>query len=260
MRFGICAPWEQGQVAANAGYDYIEPALAPTLQPGSPEAEVMPALIASLTNAPLVPEAWNVFLPGELKVTGEKADSEAQERYLESAFARTAMMGGKIVVFGSGGARGIPTGFSTQTAQRQLEEFLGRAGDAAERHGVKVAIEPLNAGECNVINSVSEALTLARTVGHPSVGVLSDLYHVAVEGQSYEETRLAGSLLWHVHVAGGVGRRAPNREDAALLTGYFRVLKESGYEGRISVEGQWQDLAAQAEETHDVMQNAWEAA
>ncbi len=260
MRLGVCTPLEHGPALAAAGYDYIEPALAPTLRPEQPEADVMPAVRAALSPASLRPEGWNVFLPGDLRVTGEGVDESRQEGYLESAFLRVASLGGRVIVFGSGGARGIPAGFPEEAARRQLVEFLGRAGEAAGRHGLTVAIEPLNAGECNVIVSVGEALALARAVAHPCVGVLSDLYHITMEGQSYDETRLAGPLLLHVHVAGAVGRRAPRPEDAAFLTDYFRALKAGGYDGRVSVEGHWDDLPAQAGETLAVLRGAWAAA
>ncbi len=260
MRFGVCAPLEQLPMLAQTGYDYIEPPLSPTLAPERAEAEVMPALIALTAMATLRAETWNLFLPGDMKVVGREADAARQERYLEAAFQRASALGGRLVVFGSGGARGVPEGVPMATAHQQLVEFSGRAGEAAARHGMEVAIEPLNRGECNIINSVGEGLVLARAVSHPAVGVLSDLYHVAVEGQSYDETREAGALLTHVHVAGAVGRRAPVRADISLLTGYFRALKEGGYDGRVSVEGHWDDPAAQYGETLAVLREAWEAA
>jgi D-psicose/D-tagatose/L-ribulose 3-epimerase len=260
MRFGICTSPEHLPVLTEVGYDYLEPALAPLLRPEQPENEVMPPLLERLSGASLLPEAWNVLLPGDLKVVGSAVDPDRQTRYVETGFARVAALGGKVVVFGSGGARGIPEGFSRETALRQIQEFLQRAGDAAERNGITVVIEPLNTGECNVINSVGEAVILARAVAHPAVAVLSDLYHVDKESQSFDETQQAGPLLKHVHVAGAAGRRAPNGDDAEHLTRYFRALKAGGYQGRISVEGQWENLAAQAAETLAVLRQAWDAA
>ena len=260
MRFGVCASFEHLATLADAGYDYWEPALAPVLRPEQPEAEIMPPLRARLADAPLRPEAWNVLLPGDLKVVGEGVDAARQERYLEVGFSRVAALGGQVVVFGSGGSRNIPAGFSPETAQQQLEEFLGRAGNAATRHGLVVVIEPLNRGECNVINSVAEGIALARSVHHPAVAVLSDLYHVTVEGQSYAETTQAGAWLKHVHVAGAANRRAPTPDDQEFLTRYFQALNAAGYAGRVSVEGQWADLPAQAAETLRVLRQALQMA
>jgi len=259
MRFGICTGPENRDALAEAGYDYIELAVAGALRPEEPEGDVMPPLRAAFALPGVKPEAYNVLLPGDLKVVGPETDAARQERYLESAFARAASLGGKVVVFGSGAARGIPAGWPMEEAQRQVREFLGRAGAAAARHGITVAIEPLNVTECNFINSVAEAVALAREVNHPAVAVLSDLYHVDHDGQSYEETREAAPLLRHVHVA-GAGRRAPTPDDHAFLRDYFVVLKASGYDERISIEGSWEDLVGQAAGALTVLRRAWEEA
>ena len=94
--------------------------------------------------------------------------------------------------------------------------------------------------------------------GHPAVGVLSDLYHVTQEGQSYEETREAAPWLRHVHVAGRKERRAPVAEDREFLRSYFAVLKEIGYAGRISIEGAVGRFADSGRRRWHVMREAWE--
>jgi D-psicose/D-tagatose/L-ribulose 3-epimerase len=259
MRFGICAPPAELDTMTSAGYDYLEPAVTGALQPDQPEAEVMPPLRAQFAAARLKPEAFNVFLPGNLRVVGPETDPERQEHYLNTVFRRVKMLGGEIVVFGSGGARQRPDGWPEAETNRQIKEFLGKCGEAAQRHNVVVAIEPLNVTECNVINSVAEATALAAEVHYPAVGVLSDLYHVAHDGQSYDETRDAAPRLRHVHVA-GIGRRAPIADDHDFLTGYLSVLKQIGYGGRISIEANWEDLGAQAGEALRVLKRAWDAA
>ena len=118
-------------------------------------------------------------------------------------------------------------------------------------------IEPLNAAECNFINSVAEAGKLAAKANHPAVSVLSDLYHITQDSQSYEESRAA--RLLHVHVAGR-GRQAPAADDQEFLARYFGILKEIGYTGRISIEASWKDLEVQAADALQVLKRAWEAA
>ena len=260
MRFGICTGPENRDALGGAGYDYIELAVAGALRPEQPEEDVMPPLLAAFASSALKPEAYNVLLPGDLKVVGPTVDAARQERYLESAFARASALGGEVAVFGSGAARGIPEGWPLAEARRQVREFLGRGAAAAERHGITIAIEPLNVTECNFINSVAEGTALAREVNHPAVAVLSDLYHVDHDGQSYEETRESAPLLRHVHVAGAVGRRAPVAADFDFLRDFLAVVKASGYDGRISIEGSWEDLPRQAREALDVLRRAWEAA
>lgn len=259
MRFGVCAPVSALGVITAAGFDYLEPGVTGMLQPEQPEVEVMPPLRRRFAAAALKPETFNLLLPEGLKVVGPEKDAERQGAYLETAFRRVKALGGEICVFGSGGARRIPAGWSLAEAKGQMQDFLTRGGAAAQRHGIVIAIEPLNVSECNFINSVAEAAALAEEVGHPAVGVLSDLYHIAHDAQSYAETRNAAAWLIHVHVA-GLGRRAPVAEDDAFLTDYFAVLKQAGYAGRISIEANWEDLEQQAAEAREVLDHAWAAA
>ena len=259
MRFGVCTGVENLSALAEAGYDYIEPGVTSALRPETPEEDVMPGLQATFAASRLKAEAYNVLLPGDLKVVGPETDLARQERYLETAFRRAASLGGQVAVFGSGGARGIPPGWVRAEAERQIVGFLTRGGPIAARHGMQIAIEPLNVTECNILNSVAEAVALAERVEHPAVGVLSDLYHVDHDGQSYAETRDAMPLLRHVHVA-GAGRRAPTAEDHEFLRGFFAALKAGGYAGRISIEGSWEDLPAQAAASLAALRRAWEAA
>lgn len=259
MRFGICAPLSALEAVTAVGYDYIEPPVTALLQPEQPEADVMPPLLARLAASRLKPVIFNLLLPGDLKVVGPEIDPERQKRYLQTAFRRAKMLGGEIAVFGSGGARRIPEGWPEAEASRQTLAFLGRCGEAAQPHGMAVAIEPLNSAECNFISSVAEALAFAEEANHPAVAVLSDLYHIAHDGQSYDETRDAASRLRHVHVA-GIGRRAPAADDYDFLAGYLSVLKQIGYSGRISIEASWEDLGAQAAGALQALKRAWEAA
>jgi sugar phosphate isomerase/epimerase len=260
MRFGFCAGGAHSETIRSAGYDYIELPLAPTLRPEEPEAEVMPAALRQLGEWPGGAQAFNILLPGDLKVVGPEVDEARQERYLSAAFARVGAVGGSIAVFGSGRSRAVPDGFSRETARSQIIAFLQRCGPQAAASGVTVAIEPLNTRECNILTSVAAALEIAQAAGHPQIKVLSDLYHVAEERQSYEETRAAGDWLAHVHVAGAEGRRVPNAADIDYLAAYFRVLKEMGYAGRISVEGSSTDLPRQAGESLDALHKAWQIA
>ncbi len=259
MRFGVCAPPNALESITAAGFDYLEPSVAGMLQPERSDVEIMPPLLSLFEASRLKPETYNLLLPGDLKVVGPDTDSDRQERYLEAAFGRAGQLGGQIAVFGSGGARRVPGDWPREKAHAQILAFLTQCGDAAHRHGMSAAIEPLNLSECNILNSVAEAVQFVEEVAHPAVGVLSDLYHVTYDGQSYSETLEAAAFLRHVHIA-GLGRRAPISGDSEYLQKYFAVLKEAGYNGRISIEANWDNLEEQAAEARQVVGRAWEAA
>ena len=253
MRFGVCTGPENAHLAAAAGYDYLELAVASHLRP---EADLDLSPLALL---PLPVEAFNLFVPGEIKLGGDVVDWERVTAYVQSAVPRAAAAGASIIVFGSGGARNIPEGGDRMVTWKNLERFLTLCSDVAADTPVAIAIEPLNRSECNIVNSVAEGMDLVRAVGRPNIAVLSDLYHVDVEKQDYAETVDAGPNLIHVHVA-GAGRRAPTAEDIPFLTGYFRAVKAAGYTGRVSVECRWENVDTEFQAALDTMRTAWDAA
>lgn len=257
MRFGFCASWDQVGVIVEAGFDYIEPSVAHGLKPETSWEETD---FASIPAAGVVAEAFNGFLPGDLKIVGTEIDHARVEAYLKSAFDRLARVGAKVVVFGSAGSRRVPEGYSRDTARDQILAFLRRCAPLAETAGVVVAIEPLGSHECNILTSVDEALGYVRKVDHPAIRVLADLYHIDSDGQSHAETRDAGPLLRHVHVAGRENRRVPNLDDVDYLAAYFRVLKDAGYDARVSIESRVVDLAREAPTALSVLREAWEKA
>jgi len=263
MKFGFCTGVENAPTIARLGYDYIEFTVVGALKPQENDSSHLDSLNQSLNEAGLRAEAFNVLLPGNLRVTGPTVDPAAQKAYLETAFQRAAALGGKVVVFGSGGARSVPEGYDREKAWEEIRAFLSIAADAASANGICLVIEPLNHKECNILNSVAEAVEMAKQVNRPeAVAVLSDLYHVTVDEQSFEETAEAAKLglLRHVHVACTVERRVPIEEDLDVLIRYFSAFKKYGYEGRISIEAGAKDFEADAKRGLELMLQAWEKA
>jgi sugar phosphate isomerase/epimerase len=137
----------------------------------------------------------------------------------------------------------VPEDFPRDEAWNQLVEFVSLAGQIAGTHGITIAIEPLNTKESNIINSVAEALELARAADHPFVRVLADLYHMQEENEPLEHIVDAGAYLVHTHTA-DTGRfypgsgSYPNRE-------FLERLYAVDYNGRMSVECRWNDFEAE---------------
>lgn len=237
MRFGICSSPDQAEELAQCGFDYVE-------WPLRSIAELDDSAYAELrkqaSKLPVHPEAFNVMLPGSIKVVGPDADPQKLQRYLEHAFLRASELGGGLVVFGSGGSRRVPEGWSQEEALAQFEEACRLTGEQAAAHGLTIALEPLNTGETNLINSVAEGAAVVERVAHPAVRLLSDLYHVGVEGESFADTTTAGPVLAHVHVAVPEDRTIPlPGREGDVLQRYFEALNRGGYNGRVSVEGKW---------------------
>ena len=70
------------------------------------------------------------FVPGAIKLTGPDVDPAKQMSYVTGLLGRLNKLGVKVVVFGSGGARRVPDGFSKDEAFTQL---VDSAPDCARR-------------------------------------------------------------------------------------------------------------------------------
>jgi sugar phosphate isomerase/epimerase len=242
FRLGICAsPEDLARVAP--GYDFAEltvSALAP-LETDEAWGERRPQLAG--LRPPI--HAFNVFVPGQLKLVGPERDSAAIQRYARPAVRRAADLGARIIVFGSGAARRIPDGYPRSRAWDELAEFLSTCADAAAGTGVTIAIEPLNHDESNVLNSYLEAVELAALVDRPEIRVLADIYHFMVDSEPLEDILHAPERLAHVHLADS-GRLYPG-SGSYPLERLLALLRDVNYGGALSIECRWgDDLAAES--------------
>jgi len=251
MRFGCCGNMITPETdplgasiveeAARSGFDYVELSLRDIMN--LPEADWRD-LRALLDHAGLPCEACNNFFPPHLRLTGPPADLRAALEYGRSALERAAGIGARLVVFGSSGARNVPEGYDMDSALAQLAGLLAGLGPCAAELGIVIAVEPLRRLESNIINRLEEALRLVDGVGHPSIRVLVDSYHLQAEAEDPAVIALAGAAVRHVHVAEGEGRRFPSGPGA--LRPLFAELKRIGYDGRCSIEAYTEDFSTDA--------------
>jgi len=125
---------------------------------------------------------------------------------------------------------------------------------------VTIVIEPLNCGECNIINTVAEAMKYVAVVGHPNLRCLVDSFHFWLEDEPLENLREAVPAIAHVHVADKVGRTAPGESGQSDYRPFFRVLKDGGYDGLISVEAKDFDVAPSGRKVLEFLRKQWNEA
>lgn len=235
MRFGACTSISNLPLLKKEGMDYIELNFSKICEMSPCE---LSDIAAQLALYDMRAEAFNGFFPASFPLY-TASDAEIAE-YVERGFSRAAALGGRVAVLGSGGARSIPEGEDRQAYETRFAEVLRICGDAAERHGMVVAIEPLAALECNYINTVADGMEICRSIGHPAVKCLADYYHIFRSGEDFSAILNHADLLAHVHLARrNEDRLIPNEvdlEDCALLAS---ALKACGYDARISLEGRF---------------------
>lgn len=257
IRLGVCTSPANMAEVAQIGYDYIELGLASVAAMSEEEFQ---ALAARIDESPIKAEAYNGMLPASVPVTGPNVNASQQHEYLELAFARAHRLGGKVVVFGSSGARNVPDGFPIDMAWRQVVNFLRLAERHAANYDITIAIEPLRKKESNIINYVSEAVLLASIHQLPHIRALGDTFHMAMGSEPLSALTLAGEMLAHVHTANAIGRKYPAPGDGEDYQAIFAALIEGGYDGRVSVEGGCEDFSAEARAAFEALTQARDAA
>ena len=239
VKIGVCTGFENFELAAELGFDYVECSLSALAALSDEEFN---ELRKNRIKWKIPVYSCNGMIPGSIPCVGPNASDEALEEYLNHAFRRAMLLRVQPVVFGSGASRGVPEGWTHEEAWRQLVHFLKIAAKIAHKYLVQIAIEPLRRAECNIINYVSEGTALAAVVDEPTVGVLGDTFHMNAVGEPYEALAYAGCLLKHVHISHSPDRTYPKEGDGEDYGSLFDVLDRIGYEGGVSIEAGTQDL------------------
>ena len=256
MRFGICTDLRNAPALQNAGWDYIEENVQARLEGALDEDQWTGR--EAIARSPLPVLAANCLLPGSMKVTGPEVDHDTLLRYVTNVTRRAGETGIQRLVFGSGAARAVPTGFDSSAAREQILHFLRMSAPLAERAGVTLVIEPLNRRECNIINSVAEAMQYVLAVDHENIACLVDTYHLWLEDEPVNHVRQASSAIRHVHVADKEGRVPPGVSGQSNYRPVFQALKAIGYDDMISVEANFPDIAAGGADVLAFLRREWD--
>ena len=233
IRLGICTDIKNAALMKDIGYDYVEIGFAATAQLSDIDFARFKARVDA---SPLPVQAMNVLLPGGFTIYGERGVGEEMRAYLHKGFARAKALGVAVVVFGSGGARRYPEDMTQAQAYAGIARFLRMLGPIAGEYGITVAVEPLRAAECNIINHVAQAQYIVQRAGAPHLFALADLYHMLQGG---EDCAALHTGVVHCHIAEGSTRVYPRAGDASAehYAQFFAALKASDYQGRVSIEG-----------------------
>lgn len=239
MRIGLCTSIDNIGLVEKLGFDYIEPSVVSL---DAYDDEAFEELIDSIEKYSISPEAFNVLFPGGYNLTGSDIDYDKITSHIDRSLDKVKRLGGRVVVFGSGGARRIPEGYDYEEGWKDLLKVAKLVGDIAGKYDIIIAMEPLNKSETNLLNSVEEGIRFVRELDHDNVKLLADFYHMRVEDEDMSLLEGAGDIIFHTHIAKGEGRTYPLSRDEDIYEDLFNSLKTANYKGRMSIEGSSEDI------------------
>jgi D-psicose/D-tagatose/L-ribulose 3-epimerase len=223
---------------ASWGYEYAE--ITPNqLGPDADDAAAEQAARARILAAKVPVPTMCGFLPDPhrlgLMVVGPDVDPVRLRAYSTRIFDRMQRAGVELMVFGSGTARTVPEGFPRERAHAQLTEFLHMCADLAEPRQLRIAVEPQNRTDTNLIHTVPEGARAAHEVKRACVRTMADFFHMRLNEEPFDDLLAAGADLIHAHIAEpGRGYPQTTRADHAA---FFEALRGAGYDGHVSRSG-----------------------
>ncbi len=180
---------------------------------------------------------WLMVSPKGLHVTTpDAALREKSWKHIYNLIDLCADLGpGGVMIFGSPQQRGTTGGLSVAQATRNFVDGLtGVAPHAAER-GVKILMEALPKGQCDVLLTLDEAAALVRQIDHPNIKTMFDT-HNAVDELTPHAVLVERhfDLIRHVHVNEMDGKHC-GKGDYDFKP-VLRVLRRLNYQGWVSLE------------------------
>jgi len=222
------------------GFDYIEASAGEILALSAGELD---ALIELRLDGEFAVRYVNSFVRADLKIC--TADKTLLEQYVYNAVGRIAALGAGVIIFGSGKAREYPASMTHAEGMEKFLDFTKLCARAAGEYGIKIALEPLNRGETNILNSVAEGVRTARELNLPEVVVLADAFHMALEGETAEVVVRNADLISHLHISEAPGRYYPGKNGGEYLIRFARELKKAGFAKDATVECCFDDFTAE---------------
>jgi sugar phosphate isomerase/epimerase len=250
---GIVQNIENDSLLQQYGYRYLVESVGKLISPRTVTDDQFQQNVLKIKNLRVPMYAFNIFIPGELKVVGPDVNEEAVLTYVDKIFQRCKASGVNRIIWGSGGSRRVPEGFDPAKAKEQFVSIAKKIAAKAAQYNVTLALENLNSTETNFITTVEEALDIIKRVDHKNLRLCVDVYHMLKESEPPASIIKTKGYVIYCEVAEKEGRTPPGVQGDDFRP-YFVALKQIGYNDKIMIECRWENVAAQAESAFQKLQ------
>jgi D-psicose/D-tagatose/L-ribulose 3-epimerase len=233
---------EQCQIVKKAGYQGIEVAtftfVKESVDEISPEKRREIVSVMKDVGLECVGIHWLLAPPPEgLHFTTPDAVVRRKTiDYLDKLIDFCGDLGGPCMVFGSPNQRST-MGISVEKAKKYFAEGLVKLADHAKQRSVKILIEHLPKYATDVINTLEEALEVARQINHPAIQIVFDFHNTEDETEPFDVLlRKYYDNIEHVHIQEMDGKHLGTGTADRDYIKAFQTLKDLKYDKWISLE------------------------
>jgi D-psicose/D-tagatose/L-ribulose 3-epimerase len=180
---------------------------------------------------------WLMVSPKPLHVTtSDDALRKESWQYVANLVDLCADLGPSgVMVFGSPKQRATTPGTTREEAKQRWMEGLAGVAPHAEARGATILVEALPSSQCDVVNTLAEAVDLVRQIGSPAVQTMFDSHNAEDEVENHATlVERYFDFIRHVHVNEMDGRHCGTGDYNFLPI--FDVLRRKNYSGWISLE------------------------
>ncbi len=214
------------------GFDFIEICVE------RPELIDTQRIRARLELAGLKALVCGAFGPDRDMSAQDDAVRENAAAYLRQCVDIAHALGSPTVcgpMYAGVGATAMRTKDERRAQGDRAAAMLRPIADYAAGLGVKLALEPLNRFETDLINTVEQALRFLDDIGRDNVGLLIDTFHMNIEEKDVPAAiRRAGRRILEFHAC--ANDRGTPGEDHLPWPQIAAALAEVGYDGPIVIE------------------------
>jgi D-psicose/D-tagatose/L-ribulose 3-epimerase len=214
------------------GFDLIEVAVE------DPELIDLDLLKAALNETGLGLVTCGVFGPGRNLSSLDEGERNAAKEYLTWMINAAQFLGSDVVIgpmYSAVGKARLEDPTDREKEWQLAVEGLIEMSAYAKERGVKLAFEPLNRFETDLVNVVDQGLKLINDVGADNLGFHLDTFHMHLEEKdSVSAIYKAGERVFHFHACEN-DRGVPGTGQVDWK-GIFQALVEIGYKGSIVIE------------------------
>ena len=139
MKIGICTKPERLEEVLKFNFDYAELSFNSIAALSDAEFD---EVYKKMQHLGIKSEAFNGYFGKDIALYGKDSDPKAIAEYSDKAMKSAKLLGGEVVVLGSGGARNIPESISREEAILQFRNVIRICGDTAEKYGIKLGLHP----------------------------------------------------------------------------------------------------------------------
>jgi sugar phosphate isomerase/epimerase len=180
---------------------------------------------------------WLMVSPKGLHVTTPDAALRARSwQHIRNLIDLCADLGpGGVMVFGSPNQRATTGGLTREQATRHYIEGLASVASHAAGRNVTILVEALPKGQCDVVQTLDEAVSIVREIDSPAVRTMFDTHNAVDETEPHAVLLDRHyDLIRHVHVNEMDGKHcgAGSYDFKPILS----VLKRRGFPGWVSLE------------------------